>query len=56
MGMTYQELSAYGRLRKQEKRGPYSMYIKLTSEWGTRLSPTEVSPCAPLDDWVLSCR
>ncbi|BGP56681.1 hypothetical protein JCM8202_001299 [Rhodotorula sphaerocarpa] len=43
MGMTYQELSAYGRLRKQEKRGPYSMFIKLTSEWGTRLSPTEIA-------------
>lgn len=42
MGMTYQELSVYGRLRKQEKMGPYSMFVKLTSEWGSRLSPVEV--------------
>jgi hypothetical protein len=42
MGMTYQELSVYGRLRKQQKMGPYSMFVKLTSEWGTRLSPVEV--------------
>ncbi|GAA5990262.1 hypothetical protein JCM10908_005898 [Rhodotorula pacifica] len=43
MGMTYQELSVYGRLRKQEKMGPYSMFVKLTSEWGSRLSPTEIA-------------
>ena len=49
MGMTYQELSVYGRLRKQQKMGPYSMFVKLTSEWGTRLSPVEVSsPCTTL--------
>lgn len=45
MGMTYAELSVYGRLRKQEKMGPYSMFVKLTTEWGSRLSPTEVRLC-----------
>ncbi|KAG8884093.1 glutamine-dependent NAD(+) synthetase [Tulasnella sp. 332] len=42
MGMTYDELSVFGRLRKVEKCGPYSMYTKLLHEWGTTLSPTHV--------------
>lgn len=33
MGMTYDELSRFGRLRKVEKCGPYSMFIKLYHEW-----------------------
>lgn len=43
MGMTYDELSVFGRLRKVEKRGPYSMFTKLVHEWGSFLSPTQVS-------------
>lgn len=43
MGMTYDELSIFGRLRKVEKCGPYSMYTKLLQEWGDRLPPDEVS-------------
>lgn len=46
MGMTYDELSAFGRLRKVEKCGPYSMFGKLIQEWGSFLSPTEVSRAA----------
>lgn len=42
MGMSYNELSVYGRLRKVEKCGPYAMFGKLVMEWGTRLSPVEV--------------
>jgi len=42
MGMTYDELSVYGRLRKVEKCGPYSMFGKLVQEWGTFLSPLQV--------------
>ena len=42
MGMTYEELSVFGRLRKVEKCGPYSMFTKLMKEWGTRLSPLQV--------------
>lgn len=45
MGMTYDELSAFGRLRKVEKRGPYSTFTKLVHEWGHFLSPTQV--CSP---------
>lgn len=29
MGMTYNELSIYGRMRKVEKLGPYGMWSKL---------------------------
>jgi NAD+ synthase (glutamine-hydrolysing) len=43
MGMTYEELSVYGRLRKVEKCGPYGMFGKLVIEWGSFLSPVEVS-------------
>ena len=42
MGMTYDELSVYGRLRKVEKCGPFSMFGKLVQEWGSVYSPTEV--------------
>ncbi|KAK8845384.1 NAD+ synthetase [Kwoniella newhampshirensis] len=43
MGMTYDELSVFGRLRKVEKCGPYSMFGKLVQEWGTFLSPSEIA-------------
>ncbi|ORX33566.1 hypothetical protein BD324DRAFT_639339 [Kockovaella imperatae] len=43
MGMTYDELSVFGRLRKVEKCGPYSMFGKLVQEWGTFLSPTQIA-------------
>lgn len=33
MGMTYAELSEYGRLRKMHHCGPYSMYCKLVQTW-----------------------
>ncbi len=36
MGMTYEELSVYGRLRKQQNCGPYSMFCKLAHLWGGR--------------------
>ncbi|ODV64728.1 glutamine-dependent NAD(+) synthetase with GAT domain-containing protein [Hyphopichia burtonii NRRL Y-1933] len=33
MGMTYDELSRFGRLRKVDKCGPLGMFIKLYHEW-----------------------
>ena len=42
MGMTYDELSVFGRLRKVDKCGPYSMFTKLVHEWGSFLSPIQV--------------
>ena len=43
MGMTYKELSDFGRLRKIDKCGPFSMYEKLLHLWSDRLSPTEIA-------------
>ena len=42
MGMTYDELSVFGRLRKVDKCGPYSMFTKLVHEWGSFLSRVQV--------------
>jgi len=43
MGMTYDELSVFGRLRKVEKCGPYSMFTKLVREWGSVFSPIQIA-------------
>ncbi|KAG1054311.1 hypothetical protein G6F43_003672 [Rhizopus delemar] len=43
MGMTYDELSKYGRLRKVDRCGPYSMFTKLVHEWGDEVKPTDVA-------------
>ncbi|RHZ47856.1 hypothetical protein Glove_566g13 [Diversispora epigaea] len=43
MGMTYEELSIFGRLRKNERCGPFSMFSKLIHEWGAELRPTEIA-------------
>ncbi|RFU27523.1 hypothetical protein B7463_g8804, partial [Scytalidium lignicola] len=42
MGMTYNELSIYGRMRKIDKLGPYGMWSKLLHLWGDKLSPQEI--------------
>ena len=42
MGMTYSELSVYGRLRKPGRCGPYSMFTRLLSTWKDCCSPAEV--------------
>ncbi|KAI4591800.1 hypothetical protein KJ359_012180 [Pestalotiopsis sp. 9143b] len=33
MGLTYDQLSAFGKLRKIEKLGPWSCYVRLLGEW-----------------------
>ncbi|XP_055709599.1 glutamine-dependent NAD(+) synthetase isoform X2 [Phlebotomus papatasi] len=43
MGMTYAELSEYGRLRKQAYCGPFSMFCKLVATWGNACTPGEVA-------------
>lgn len=45
MGMSYAELEVYGTLRKNERCGPYSMYLRLVPRWGRErgLSPCEVA-------------
>lgn len=42
MGMTYEELSLFGRLRKVYRCGPVSMYEKLCHVWNT-ISPAQVA-------------
>jgi hypothetical protein len=42
MGMTYAELSVYGRLRKIAKTGPYSMFCKLLNMWRDICTPRQV--------------
>ncbi|EMR10229.1 NAD+ synthetase [Pneumocystis murina B123] len=43
MGLTYDELDIFGKLRKIDKCGPYSMFIKLLNKWGCSLSPTKIA-------------
>jgi len=43
MEMTYDELSIFGKLRKIEKCGPFSMFSKLVHEWGSELRPTQIA-------------
>ncbi|KAK4423073.1 Glutamine-dependent NAD(+) synthetase [Sesamum alatum] len=43
MGMTYEELSVYGRLRKIFRCGPVSMFKNLCYKWGTKLTPSEIA-------------
>ncbi|XAR55171.1 NAD(+) synthase (glutamine-hydrolyzing) [Bertholletia excelsa] len=43
MGMTYEELSVYGRLRKIFRCGPVSMFKNLCYRWGSQLTPFEVA-------------
>ncbi|XP_011138407.1 probable glutamine-dependent NAD(+) synthetase isoform X1 [Harpegnathos saltator] len=42
MGMTYKELSIFGRLRKQNCAGPFSMFCRLVHLWD-HISPKEVA-------------
>lgn len=42
MGMTYNELETFGRLRKQHCAGPYSMFCRLVNTWDN-YTPKEVA-------------
>ncbi|KAF2262727.1 glutamine-dependent NAD(+) synthetase with GAT domain-containing protein [Lojkania enalia] len=43
MGMTYAELSVFGRLRKEHKLGPYGMFQRLLHDWRDQYTPREVA-------------
>ncbi|CDK25271.1 unnamed protein product [Kuraishia capsulata CBS 1993] len=43
MGFTYEELSIFGRLRKINKCGPYSMFIKLLHIWEGQRTPQQIA-------------
>ena len=53
MGMTYEELSVYGKLRKQQACGPYSMFCKLLHLSNNKHSPEEVGGPALFTQHVL---
>jgi NAD+ synthase (glutamine-hydrolysing) len=42
MGMTYEELGVFGRLRKISRCGPVMMFVKLLDTW-QHITPTEVA-------------
>ena len=44
MGMSYAELSVYGKLRSQSKCGPYSMFCKLLHLWCGQDSKENLTP------------
>ncbi|KAK9815368.1 hypothetical protein WJX72_002356 [[Myrmecia] bisecta] len=43
MGMTYEELGIYGRLRKMQRCGPVAMYRHLQLLWQHRYSPAQIA-------------
>lgn len=43
MGMTYAELSIYGKLRKEGKLGPFGMFQRLVHEWKDVCTPRETA-------------
>jgi len=43
MGMTYEELSFYGKLRKPGACGPFSMFTRLLSLWNGLHTPEEIA-------------
>lgn len=43
MGMTYDELNVFGRLRKQQNCGPYSMFTELVPMWAASHTAEEVA-------------
>mmetsp|Transcript_58989 Transcript_58989/g.63675 ORF Transcript_58989/g.63675 Transcript_58989/m.63675 type:complete len:446 (-) Transcript_58989:392-1729(-) len=50
MGMSYEELGWFGRLRKLQRCGPVSMYQKLVQEWtGPGTGNTSARNLTPLD-------
>jgi NAD+ synthase (glutamine-hydrolysing) len=42
MGMSYEELSVFGSLRKTQKMGPFTMFKRLLNDWSPEKSPREV--------------
>ena len=43
MGMSYEELGVYGRLRKIARLGPVEMFRRLLHDWRERATPTEIA-------------
>lgn len=43
MGFTYDELSVFGKLRKNHKLGPWGTFEKLLHEWSNKMSPRQIA-------------
>ncbi len=43
MGFTYDELGELGFLRKSERCGPVSMFLKVSTKWKSKKTPTEIA-------------
>lgn len=43
MGMTHQELSTFGKLRKEHRLGPFSMFQKALKQWQHKKSPKAIA-------------
>ncbi|KAJ5038295.1 uncharacterized protein L3040_007161 [Drepanopeziza brunnea f. sp. 'multigermtubi'] len=54
MGITYDELSVFGRLRKINKLGPYGMFEKLLHLWTDKLSPQQIYEKVRFFSWNYS--
>jgi NAD+ synthase (glutamine-hydrolysing) len=47
MGMTYAELDEFGKLRKIQYMGPFSMYEHLLFKWMGQVDPISHVPMTP---------
>jgi len=43
LGLTYEELSVLGKLRRPLGYGPYSMFVHLLHSWGEEKSAIEIA-------------
>lgn len=43
MGLSYHELGVFGKLRKVNKLGPYSMFLKLRHEWSDMMPMADIA-------------
>ncbi|KAF1911445.1 putative glutamine-dependent NAD(+) synthetase [Ampelomyces quisqualis] len=43
MGMTYEEIGVFGRLRKEQKLGPLGCFLKLSHDWRAKLEVREIA-------------
>ena len=47
MGMTYEELDEYGRLRQIDRAGPFTMFMTLLEKWHSRIDSKTGKPLTP---------
>jgi NAD+ synthase (glutamine-hydrolysing) len=55
MGMTYDDLGVYGRLRKMARCGPVAMYRRCLSLWRDTMTPAAAAEKARLEEAGPGC-